>query len=178
MDLLDGFDYSTDKYLDNRILVSAQVWRKTEWLEKVLPLLPYILAVEKVLQIYPIEFRFASLRSFEGLAYEGGRYAEIDIKGDIETIKTTIAHEAIHCLQFQTKRCFHKDGEMFWEGKVWKCPRGLKGYDAYRAEPHEVEAYKYDVLVKEAAEELLKESECQQNIITTKRRPSGAQTTT
>lgn len=164
--MFDGFTFSTDRYIDNRILVSLQVWRSSEWLEKVSQLLPFVKAVEKVLKIKPIEVRFASLRRCEGLAYEGGRYIEVDVKLDLDTIKTTIAHEAIHCQQFQTKRFYYKNGEVYWEGKKWVCPSHLKGHAAYMAEPHEVEAYNNDSIVREAAEELLKGKKCQKSTIT------------
>lgn len=176
--MFDGFTFSTDRYVDNRILVSSQVWRKQEWLEKVSRLLPYIKAVEKVLKIKPIEVRFASMRYYEGLAYEGGRYVEIDIKPDLDIIKTAIAHEAIHCQQMQTKRYVFKNGDLYWEGLKWKCPNNLKGYAAYRAEPHEVEAYTNDSKVKKAAEKLLRGKKCQKSTTTSrKQQKTGKQTT-
>jgi len=167
--MFDGFTFSTDRYIDDRILVSDQIWRNIDWLKKASQLLSYIKAVEKVLDIKPIEVRFASMRYFEGLAYEGGRYVEIDIKPGIDSIKTAIAHEAIHCHQFQTKRYEYKNDKTIWEGNIWTCPDGLKGYAAYRAEPHEVEAYKFDVKVKKAAEKYLMEGVCPKISITTKK---------
>lgn len=153
----EGFIYSTDRYIDDRILVSAQVYRNPKWCARLLTLLPYIKAVEKVLKIKPVEVRFASLRHWGGFAYEPGRHMEIDIKGCKRTIKETIAHEAVHLWQMQTKRFITKNGDIIWEGKMWHPPSNLKGYEAYMKEPHEIEAYKMDGQVMWAANKLLRE---------------------
>ena len=144
---MDGFCYSTDKYLNNRILVSSQVYNKPEWLEKVIKLVDFIEVCEKALRLKPVEVRFASLKEklAEGFSFEGGRHIEIDIKLDVPIIKEAIAHEMIHCQQFQTGKVkFSMKYGVYWKGEIYKPPEHLRGMAAYRAEPHEKEAFAND----------------------------------
>ena len=142
------FDQESDKFSDD-LRISAQVWRNKKERAKALRLKKYVDNLHEILGLpKKVEVRVCHLRPDPGMkvmygqAWSSGRHLEVDIRGRFDLIVRSLAHEMVHCRQYQTGKLKFDGEDDIWEGKVYKPQRKFRSsYSAYRNQPWEKEAY-------------------------------------
>jgi hypothetical protein len=144
---------SSDIYVSDFVMVSAQVYRDKKKLKQVISLLPYI---EKLFVLSGVlrkpAIRFAHIRG-EDFGFCMAVDSSIEIC--VRKIKTSgallraLAHELVHASQFQTKRLVFKPKHDLWEGKKFVSDNHT--HAGYRSQPWEIEAFKLEGVLSRKA---------------------------
>ena len=132
----------SDIYIDDYVLVSRQVYYNPKEMKRVRAILPYIKVLKKIARVKsnPV-IRFSYIRGLN----EGFCTQESEIEICLKKVKTkkdlvtVLAHELIHCQQFQSGRLIYSKGKEYWLGKEYKMPN--QTYASYLECPWEKEAY-------------------------------------